>query len=129
MEDDVRETTEPVRPLPSRVSPPVAEVTHTYRFSDEHGESIAECKLIRRLSGTLWIASLWVHPDYRRQGYGTRLLDQVVTEWGYDEALYLIVSPYTDQPLDVGQLHEWYMYRWGFDLTDVPDVLKREPDE
>ena len=105
----------------------VAVVTHTYQFNDGDGESVAECRLIRRPSGTWWITSLWVHPDYRRQGYGTRLLDQVITERG-DVPLYLIVSPFTDQPLSLAQLHAWYA-RWGFDVTDVPDVLKREEDE
>ena len=105
----------------------VAVVTHTYQFNDGQGESIAECRLVRRPSGTWWITSLWVHPDYRRQGYGTRLLDQVITERG-DVPLYLIAYPFTDQPLSLAQLHDWYA-RWGFDGTDVPDVLKREEDE
>ena len=126
MNDETMPIIRAIAPTPPRV--PFADVTHTYRFNDGHGEPIAECKLVRRPSGTLWIASLWVHPRYRSQGYGTKLLDQVVTEWGNDETLYLIVNPYTDQPLDVSQLHDWYA-RWGFDFTTVPDVLKREEDE
>jgi GNAT superfamily N-acetyltransferase len=105
----------------------VAVVTHTYQFNDGDGESVAECRLIRRPSGTCWITSLWVHPDYRRKGYGARLFDQVITERG-DVPLYLVVNPFTDQPLNRAQLHAWYA-RWGVDCTDVPDVLKREENE
>jgi ribosomal protein S18 acetylase RimI-like enzyme len=54
-----------------------------------------------------WVGSLWVHPDYRRQGYGSLLLQQ------YPEAEWIRVAK--DNP------HALALYRkFGFEI----DVTK-----
>lgn len=97
-------------------------ISHRYRFDDSKGEPIAHVTLYEK-GGVLWLTDLWTHPEYRRQGRAGRLLAAALARFG-GEVIYLEVSPYTDQPVELATLAAWYG-RFGFEATDVPNVLRR----
>lgn len=96
--------------------------SHRYSFDDAKGECIAHIKVIERY-GTIWLTDLWVHPEHRKQGRATRLMEVALARYGC-ETIYLEASPYTDQAVDLGHLTAWYG-RFGFVVTDVPNILMR----
>jgi GNAT superfamily N-acetyltransferase len=113
----------PAQPLPVSLAeaPPIT-VTHRYRIDDEKGDTAAHVE-VKDNGGVLWVDNLWVQADKRGRGYATALLGRAVGEWQGCE-LYLLIQPYTDQPLDAGRLAVFYG-SFGFEATAVPGVLRR----
>lgn len=103
--------------------PPAIRRDFGYRIEDGKGEVIAHIKM-RPRDGVYGLDDLWVHPDHRRKGYASALLQEALNEWRRNETIYLSVEPYTDQPLDNATLTTFYG-RFGFAATDVPGVLCR----
>lgn len=66
------------------------------------------------LKDTWIVAKLYVAPDYRRQGYGKRLL-RFVCEYadGNGYTLRLSVQPQADRPMSLGELRAFYQ-KFGF---------------
>jgi GNAT superfamily N-acetyltransferase len=99
-------------------------ITERRRYSLENGkgESIAHLEVDER-SGVYWLTNLWVDPDHRKKGLATLLLTRCV--WALANAdVYLMIQPYTDQPMDAVLLAAFYR-RFGFQATSVPSVLHR----
>jgi ribosomal protein S18 acetylase RimI-like enzyme len=92
-------------------------------IADAMNDSRGYAVVVRRQQRTLWVTSLWVHPEQRQQGYAAALLRAVVSEFG-DEPLYLEVAPYSDRPLDAAALEALYA-RFDFRMTSVPGIMCR----
>lgn len=85
-------------------------------------DTIAHVKTYMR-HGVRWLTDVWVDPDHRRKGLATRLLNEALAAHP-NEAIYLTVHGYTNQPLSDEQLITWYG-RFGFVATGTPGVMRR----
>lgn len=94
-----------------------------YYVSDAKGDKIGHVEIIRRPNGILWMTNLWVHPDHRKQGMAKQLMSAALQDW-YRFPLYLEVAPYTNQPLGMKKLVDFYG-EYGFRTTDVPGIMVR----
>lgn len=106
------------------------DIQHQIRLykTDAEGREICSA-VVRHRHGVQWLSEVWVSPDARRQGLGTRLVKAVV-RWCGHRALYLSVSAYADQPLSDSQLSLWYA-RFGFVPVGIeaPGLMVRRPTE
>lgn len=96
---------------------------HVYTIQTGMGESIATGDVVIHQDRSHWVTNLWVHPDHRQQGIARTILAQITSDWASVD-LYLHISPYTDQPMDMRELHQFYS-QWGFCDTDVPGIMRR----
>lgn len=97
-----------------------------FQICDGSSDSRGWAVVAHRPGHVLWITALWVHPEDRKKGWASALLNAVINEYGA-ETLYLEVAPYADRPLGADALAAFYG-RFGFESTSVPGVLRRPPD-
>ena len=99
-------------------------ITERRRYSLENGkgDSIAHLEVDER-SGVYWLTNLWVDPDHRKKGLARRLLTQCIQALANTD-VYLMIQPYTDQPMDYKLLAAFYQ-KFGFETTEVPSILRR----
>jgi len=70
--------------------------THV-KLVDNQNKPIAYCNIVRDDVGMLfshkysgpWLANVWVAKDYRGQGYGRKIIKQLLMGWPKNRALYL----------------------------------------
>lgn len=94
---------------------------HEWSVTDAQGMVIATATVNRRL-GYLWLFNVWTHPNHRRQGLATQIIQNVLAHYT-TEYIFLHVESYRDRPLDEDELEKWYL-KLGFETTAVPGVLK-----
>jgi GNAT superfamily N-acetyltransferase len=103
-------------------TPPAIETTYRYAMNDAKGDVIAHVEVCDR-DGYLWLTNVWVHADHRKEGRAVALTTRAVEQWQHRD-LYLVVQPYTDQPLRAERLTRFYR-TFGFRPTEVPGVMLR----
>lgn len=112
----------PERPSAAGADAFAIDLDHTFSVRDAEGERIAHLVLYPR-HGALWLTDVWVSGKVRRRGLASRMLRAALERFG-DQAIYLQIRAYTDQPLDDARLRAWYS-GFGFVETAVPGVLLR----
>ncbi|MGQ7867892.1 GNAT family N-acetyltransferase [Sunxiuqinia sp. sy24] len=92
--------TKPISParVASYVNNPHAEADDPvlYLFHDDNKliafRSLFSAGLMNQSKRIAWLSGSWVHPDYRRRGYSTQLLAEVMKDWG-DRLLFTNYAP------------------------------------
>jgi GNAT superfamily N-acetyltransferase len=87
-------------------------------------EDIASVQISQHANGVYWITQVWTKEEHRNQGLASLLLTAAVETWGAHD-LYLMVSPFADQPMNFDQLNTFYE-AFGFMPTSVPGILYRK---
>jgi GNAT superfamily N-acetyltransferase len=76
-----------------------------------------------RDANEVWIAEIWVFPEYRSRGLGTAVLAATI-EWAGQ--LPIDLYPVPEQDTDMKRLIRWYE-RFGFKLERT-GVMRRDPN-
>jgi GNAT superfamily N-acetyltransferase len=103
---------------------PTIQFTHYFHITNSDDKPVATC-FVQRRHGVLFISSLWVDGPARKKGYGKRLLERVVEEFGRYEDLYLHVQGYTDRAFGDEDLEKWYG-SFGFVRGMFPGAMIRK---
>jgi len=99
---------------------------HKFYIANGRGEEVASAEVYEK-QDTLWITNVWVHPDYRKQGFAAAIFNDILRCYKNSD-LYLGVHGFTDRPLSDEQLAAWYK-KFGFKETSVPSIMMRRGGE
>ena len=102
-------------------NPPRVDQRHDFAVYDAKGEAISTVTIMFR--EVIWLTNVWTHGDHRGKGLSKLCLEEAVRVFA-DKDIYLMISPYTDSPLNEEQL-AWYYHSFGFENTEVPGVMVR----
>jgi ribosomal protein S18 acetylase RimI-like enzyme len=103
----------------------VVQSKHDFSIVSEKNETIASVT-IEPMGEWFYLTNVWVHHEYRKQGLGTQVMQAAIDVYN-DRPIYLNVVPYTNRPLDINRLCEWYG-KFGFKpVAGTPGILTRQP--
>ena len=87
-----------------------------FDLSNLTGTFTAASAIVSPWDDRLFIYRVFVRPDCRRAGYGTRLMEAII-KLHWKTNLYLQPSPWADESVDQDVLFSWYS-RLGFEMFD-----------
>lgn len=98
-------------------------VQHVVYVKNDYDQDIATAIMEKR-HGILYLSTVWTHPDHRRSGISTQVMNRVIQEFGHQD-IALVAQSYAGHPLPDEQLLTWYA-RFGFELVSQPGVMIRK---
>lgn len=107
-----------------RVAPHQVALRYEWSIHGPTGEKLATTTVMRRL-GYLWLYNVWTHPDHRRHGLASLIIERVAAHFQGEE-LHVLIEPYTDRALTERELACWYERR-GFRMSGTAGVMVRRP--
>lgn len=112
----------PTDPAPAPAERPRVQDYHVFHIVNKKNKVVSHAHVYRKF-GQLYVTDVWTEGEERGKGFATSVLQAVLAMYGHED-LYLLVSPYTDQPLDELDLVRFYQ-RFGFEMVGPVGLMKR----